>query len=79
MKLKVSYLILKTDFPIKEKPSQLRGYIGKKFEEYPILHHHVKDGEFLYTYPKVQYKVINGTAFILGIEKGARILKNISD
>lgn len=43
------------------------------------MHHHVKDGEFIYTYPKVQYKVINGTAFILGIEKGARILKNISD
>jgi len=79
MKLKVSYLILKTNSPIKEKPSQLRGYIGKKFGEYPILHHHLKNNEFLYTYPRVQYKVINGAAFILGIEEGARILKEISD
>ncbi len=79
MKLKTSYVLLKTDSPIKEKPNQLRGYIGKKFREYPILHHHVKNNEFLYTYPKVQYKVIDGTALILGIEEGAKILKEISD
>lgn len=79
MKLKTSYLVLKTDSSIKESSSQLRGYIGKKFGEYPILHHHIKNGDFLYTYPKVQYKVIEGTASILGIEEGAKVLKEISD
>jgi len=79
MKIKTAYLVLKTDTPIKESSSKFRGYIGQKFDEYPILHHHIKNGDFLYTYPKVQYKVIEGTASILGIEEGAKVLKEISD
>jgi len=79
MKIKTAYLILETDAPVKENPNKLRGYIGKKFDEYPILHHHIKNDEFLYSYPKVQYKVIEGTASILGIEEGAKVLKEISD
>ncbi len=36
------------------------------------------DGGNLYTYPKVQYKVIKGTPFIVGIEEGTQVLKDIS-
>ena len=79
MALKVSYLIIKTQRPVREDASKLRGYIGSRFREYPILHHHVMDGGYLYTYPKVQYRVIDGTPQILGIEEGARVLKEISD
>ncbi|GBE54411.1 hypothetical protein BMS3Bbin15_00564 [archaeon BMS3Bbin15] len=79
MKLKTSFLVLKTDNTVKENASRLRGYIGNKFKEYSILHHHIKEMVYLYTYPRVQYKIIGGTASILGIEEGAEVLKKISD
>jgi len=77
MNLRTSYLVLSTDKPVREDPSKLRGFIGNKFQEYPILHHHIRAG-YLYTYPRVQYKVMGGTASILGIEEGADVLKEIS-
>jgi len=52
--------------------------IGSKFKEYPILHHHVSEVGYLYTYPRVQYKIIEGTPSILGIEEGAKVIKEIS-
>jgi len=79
MVLKVSYLVLKTDKPVEESASKLRGYVGNRFREYPVLHHHAISGEYLYTYPRVQYRVIDGTPQILGIEDGAKVLKRISD
>jgi hypothetical protein len=77
MMLDTATLILKTDRPVTETPDKLRGFVGGKFPEYSLLHHHV-DGGYLRTYPKVQYKVIEGTPFILGIEEGAQVLKDIS-
>jgi hypothetical protein len=79
MKLKTLVLILKTSEKIKEDAAKLRGYIANRFKEYPILHHHIEEAGYLYTYPRVQYKLIEGTAIILGIEEGAEILKKISD
>ncbi len=77
MMLDTSVLILKTDRSVQEPAGKLRGYIGGKFPDYPLLHHHM-DGGYLRTYPKVQYKVIEGTPFIIGIEEGAQVLKEIS-
>lgn len=76
MKYKTLYLILKTDRPVKEEATQLRGYLGNEFSEYPILHHHT-DVPVL-TYPRVQYKMIGGTPSIFGIEEGADVIKKIS-
>lgn len=76
MKYSTLYLILNTDRPVKEEATQLRGYIGRRFSKYPILHHHT-DVPIL-TYPRVQYKVIEGTPAIFGIEEGAAVLKKIS-
>lgn len=79
MKLKTSHLILETDKKVTESPTKLRGYVGKKFPEYLLLHHHVKDSEYLYNYPKVQYKVIEGFPSIFTIEDGSNVVKGISD
>jgi len=76
MKYSTLYLLLNTDRPVREEATQLRGYIGRRFSKYPILHHHA-DVPIL-TYPRVQYKVIDGTAAIFGIEEGAAVLKKIS-
>lgn len=78
MKLRVIVVALRTNEPVKEKVSKLRGYIGNKFHEYVLLHHHTEKGT-LYTYPRVQYKIIEGTPIIVGIEEGAKILKEIAD
>ena len=78
MVMKVGVLVFNTDRTVKGDASKLRGYISKRFKEYPILHHHVENG-YLYTYPRVQYKIIERTPIILGIEEGADVLKIISD
>lgn len=77
MMLETAVLTLKTDRPVQETAVNLRGFIGRKFKDYPILHHHM-DGGNLKIYPKVQYKVIEGTPLIIGIEEGTRVLKDIS-
>jgi len=79
MTLRTLLLILKTSKPVKEDSSKLRGFIGNGFKEYPILHHHIEEVGYLYTYPRVQYKILEGTPIILGIEEGAAVLKKISD
>jgi hypothetical protein len=77
MRIPVRYLVLHTDRPVSETGTNLRGYIGNRFPEYPLLHHHLKRP--ILTYPRIQYKVIGGTPSILGIADGAAVLKDISD
>lgn len=77
MILDTAVLILNTDRPVKEPVAKLRGFIGTHFPDYSLLHHHVEDG-YLCTYPKVQYKIIEGTPLMIGIDEGAKVLKEIS-
>ena len=77
MKIDTTLLILKTNKKVKQEPSKLRGFLGNEFEKYPIFHNHYGGGKFLYSYPLVQYQIIDGQASILGIEEGAEILKEI--
>lgn len=77
MYLQTLTLILKTEVPVLEGPEKLRGYIGNRFKENSILHQHEDNGKYLYKYPRVQYKIIEGTPVILGIEEGAEALKEI--
>jgi len=77
--IKTSTLILDTDRPILESADKLRGYISNKFSEYPIFHNHLNDDEYIYTYPRVQYRIIDGKAYIIGIEEGAKLIKMLSD
>lgn len=77
MKIDTTLLILKTNKKVKQETSKFRGYMGREFEKYSILHNHYGEGKFLYSYPLVQYQIIDGQASILGIEEGAEILKEI--
>lgn len=77
--IRTSLLTLDTDEPILESAIKLRGYISSQFPEYPIFHNHLSEGKYIYEYPRVQYKIIDGNAFILGIEEGAKLIKMISD
>ena len=78
MRINTSYLVLKTNKKIKQDSSKLRGYIGNQFD-YPLLHNHYAGNKILYSYPLIQYHVIDGEASILGIEEGADLLREIAD
>lgn len=78
MKIDTCHLVLKTNKEVKQDAAKLRGYIGNTFKEYPILHNHYNESKLLYSYPLVQFQVINGEASILGIEEGANLLKKLA-
>ena len=57
---------------------KLRGYFGNLFKEHsPLLHNHYEDGRFRYKYPLVQYKVVDQTPMLVGLEEGAQLLTGL--
>ena len=78
MTVKTFTLTLKSTHPIKGSSAQLRGFFATKFNEYNILHQHSTD-KFIYSYPLVQYKMINKIPTVIGIDKGADVLTEIYD
>lgn len=53
--------------------SKLRGYFANRFENI-LFHNHDKNGKFRYSYPLVQYKIIDNKATLIGINKGAETI-----
>lgn len=76
--IKTSILEMKADRPILEPASNLEGFIAKKFPKFSIVHNHIGD-KYLYDLPRVQPKIIDGKAYILGIEEGTEIIKLMED
>ena len=60
---------MKTDRPINAQSVSLRGFVGKRFPELSLLHNHAFDSSFIYVFPRVQYHIIDGFAYIIGIEE----------
>lgn len=57
---------------------KLRGYFGDLFKEQsPLLHNHYQDGSLRYRYPQVQYKVVEQTPFLVGLNEGADLLTQL--
>lgn len=57
---------------------KLRGYFGNLFKEHsPLLHNHWESGKVRYRYPSIQYKVINNTPMLIGVEEGAELLPQL--
>lgn len=64
-----------TDIDVSVSTStMIRGYFANKYKEIDEMHNHNGD-KFIYRYPNIQYKVINNNPVIVGINKGAEILK----
>ena len=76
--LAVARLRLHLERPLRsgEAPA-LRGFFGNKFEDEVLLHNHGPNDELIYQYPKVQYKVIDRVANVIGIEEGANVLERL--
>lgn len=79
MKLKTLTLSMLSDGTINGNAAKLRGFFATEFNEYTLLHQHLEGDKFLYKYPCVQYKIMDNTPLILGIEKGVDVLKKIYD
>lgn len=79
MNLKTLKLTLKSDRPVEEEATKLRGFFATRFTEYTLVHQHIDVGKLLYRYPRIQYKVLAGEAIVLGIDEGAEILKEMYD
>lgn len=73
--IEISFKTLKAlDF---NDTSKLRGFIGRLFSKNILLHNH--DNETLrYTYPRVQYKIIDNIAVIIGLAEGSEALKPLA-
>jgi len=57
----------------------IRGFFVTRFNEYALLHQHIDVDKLLYTYPRIQYKIVDNSAIVLGIEEAAGVLKEIYD
>ena len=77
--LKTLTLTLRSDRPVEENAAKLRGFFATRFTEYALLHQHIDVDKLLYRYPRIQYKILEGDAIVLGIEEGAEVLKEIYD
>lgn len=54
---------------------KLRGYFGNLFKnKSPLLHNHFESGKLRYSYPLVQYKIIDSVPYLIGIAEGAQLL-----
>jgi len=57
---------------------KLRGYFGNVFRDHsPLLHNHFEDGGTRYALPLVQYKVLQGTPTLIGLQDGAKLLTEL--
>lgn len=74
----IARLKLRLERPLRpgEAPA-LRGFFGNKFEQQVLLHNHGANDELIYQYPKVQYKVVDRVANVIGIEDGAKVLERL--
>lgn len=72
-------LELKFNRPLSQKieAKDLRGAIANRNRDESLFHQHTADGDPIYKYPLVQYKIINGKGFLIGLNEGAQALTNL--
>ncbi|MEW6754546.1 MAG: CRISPR-associated endonuclease Cas6 [Candidatus Latescibacterota bacterium] len=57
--------------------TQLRGFFGRAFSEHKLLHQHGADGKPIYEYPRVQFKVFQRQAVLIGLGEGSTLLDEL--
>jgi hypothetical protein len=55
----------------------LRGFFGRQFEDEVLLHNHGPENELIYQYPRVQFKVLERFAYLIGINEGGELLQRL--
>ncbi|MGE3808119.1 MAG: CRISPR-associated endonuclease Cas6 [Gemmataceae bacterium] len=62
---------------VPSEATHLRGFFGHVCADEPLLHHHRQDGRLLYDYPRVQFKVLDRVAHLIGIAEGGAIVEQL--
>lgn len=76
--IQISECRLRLARPVRQHEAPaLRGFFGRKFEEQVLMHNHGADGELIYQYPRVQFKVLDRAAVLLGINEGSQLLQQL--
>jgi hypothetical protein len=57
--------------------THLRGFVGRAFPEEQLVHQHHRDGSLMYEYPRVQFKVIDRTAHLIGLAEGGAVVERL--
>ena len=55
----------------------LRGFFGRQFEDEVLMHNHGPNDQLIYQYPRVQFKVIDRSAYLIGIDEGSELLQRL--
>jgi len=78
MRNKISQCILRLKFnqPLSQKieAKDLRGAIANRNRDKSLFHQHTAKGDPIYKYPLVQYKIIKGEGFLVGLNEGAKAI-----
>jgi len=76
-RVQVTTLRLQLGRPLRtgEAPA-LRGFFGRKFEDEVLMHNHGPNDELIYQYPKVQFKVLDRVAYLIGLNEGGELLQS---
>ena len=78
MDLETTTLRLTCERPLNPKDTPLlRGFFGQELAEQELLHHHRQDGSLIYDYPRIQFKVIDHQAVLIGLEEGSELLARL--
>lgn len=78
MELKILRLIFSNVEVARRDIPKIRGFIANNYPEYDELHNHNGD-KFIYRYPLIQYKEIEGKPAIVGINEGADIIASLEE
>ena len=57
--------------------THLRGFFASAFADEEMLHHHRPDGSLIYDYPRVQFKILDRIAHLIGIADGCDVVENL--
>ncbi|HHE39474.1 MAG TPA: hypothetical protein ENL20_13045 [Candidatus Cloacimonetes bacterium] len=77
MKIKEIILVFEGNEIRNSDIPKFRGYISSKYPNYEIIHNHLMDGSFRYSYPLIQFKTIERKPAIIGINEGIELLKKV--
>jgi len=56
---------------------KLRGFFARKFPQDHLFHNHLPGGAQSFAFPRIQYRIIDGSPALLGFKEGIDILKKV--
>jgi len=60
----------------KRDAEKIRGYLGNLYRENSYIHQHDLEGNPIYRYPRLQYKVIDGACVIIAFKEGLKMAED---